>query len=210
MRFSIGFAAATAAACAIALTCRSVAGAAAAADGTVVATSRSSSPSLPPPPPARPRRLEDGTCSDRGTAYAACLSGLGAGYQSCVDCIAAYEPTGGSGGSSFNDCASRHAYLCALPESCPCGDPCLEEYSAYYTCYIGDPGCTISCGGGGGGSSSSGGSDSGSDGSSTDGGGDGGGNSGSGGSSGGEAARQHRVAALAPAVTAVAWWIFAQ
>jgi uncharacterized membrane protein YgcG len=113
------------------------------------------------------RRLDD-ECTDQGTAYGRCLAGL-ADYESCLKCTVDFAPP--EGASSFDDCSSRNSNLCARYEGCPCHDPCNEELSALYTCYlrVENPPCTISCGGGGGGGESTG-SDSGTSGGSNSGG----------------------------------------
>jgi uncharacterized membrane protein YgcG len=133
------------------------------------------------------RGLEDADCADLAEAYGTCFAGLD-NRTGCLECLAAYKVPEGSGAATAGGgCDAAHSVACDPYESCSCVDPCLDEVSAMYTCYVkaASPPCTISCGGRGGGSAGSGG---------------GGGGSNSGGHAAGSVAG---VASLAAA--AVAW-----
>jgi hypothetical protein len=105
------------------------------------------------------RGLEDADCADLAEAYGTCFAGLD-NYTGCLDCLAAYKvPEGTGAATAGGGCDAAHSVACDPYESCSCVDPCLDEVSAMYTCYVkaASPPCTISCGGRGGGSAGSGG-----------------------------------------------------
>lgn len=217
MRFSFAFVSAIA----VVLALCPLSGAAEAATATVIAATTTSDLHLGS---SRRRRLDDSYyCDDQYKAYGACLEDHQEAYYSCPDCIEEADPYGGKG--AYDSCEGLALSVCAAAEACPCVDPCLDEYSALYTCTndIVFPGCTISCGGGGGGGGSSGVGTEGGEKSTSGGGGSstgGGGGSGTGSaqgdsraaekSSGGVAEGQQRVTTLAPIATALMWSILAQ